>query len=289
MKTHPILRATLLGGLLISSLGAAAPSKTDGPARIVSLGGPVTEIVYALGLGERIVAVDVSSTHPPEASRHPNVGYLRAISPEGVASTRPDLVIGTEDAGPPAALDQLRALKIPLVLVPATPSADGARAKIRAVAKALKREASGEALVAALDRDLNAAKARIATSASSPKVLFVYARGQGALSVSGRETAADAMIALAGGVNAVTGYAGYKPLTPEALASASPDVILLTKHGLQSIGGMDGLLAQPGVALTPAARARRIIAIDDELLLGFGPRLGTGVLTLARAIHPEMR
>ena len=293
-----ILGAVLMSGPLPASAIAAgqqgAPDSRGGvPARIVSLGGPVTEIVFALGLGDQVVAVDISSTHPPEATTLPQVGYLRAISAEGVASMRPDLMIGTEDAGPPAALEQLRALKTPLILVPAEHSAEGARIKIREVAKALKRVQGGERLVAALDRDLAAARARLdtakAASHSPPRVLFVYARGQGALSVSGRETAADAMIALAGGVNAVTGYTGYKPLTPEALAAASPDVILLTTAGLQSLGGLQGLLAQPGVGLTPAARAQRIIALDDELLLGFGPRLGRGVLELARALHPERR
>ncbi len=294
MTRLPLLRAALMGALLIplaipTMITAAAPPAAGVPGRIVSLGGPVTETLFALGLGDRVIAVDVSSTHPAEATTRPKVGYIRAISAEGIASMRPDLVIGTEDAGPPTALEQLRALKTPITLVPATPSVAGARTKIRAIAKAVKRVEGGEELVAALDRDLAAAQARIDASTSSPRVLFVYARGQGALSVSGRETSADAMIALAGGVNAVTGYTGYKPLTPEALASAAPDVILLTTAGLQSVGGLEGLLAQPGVALTPAARARRIIALDDELLLGFGPRLGSGVLELARAIHPELR
>lgn len=253
------------------------------------MGGPVTETVFALGLGERVVAVDVSSTWPAEAAERPKIGYIRAISAEGVIAMRPDLVIGTEDAGPPAALEQLRAVKTRIVLVPAHHSVEGARVKIRAVAKALGREEKGVSLIEALDRDLKAAQDLLASSRNVPKVLFVYARGQGALSVSGRETAADAMIALAGGVNAVTAYAGYKPLTPEALAGAMPDVILLTTAGLASVGGVEGLLDQPGVALTPAGRARLIVALDDELLLGFGPRLGQGVRALAQALHPELR
>jgi iron complex transport system substrate-binding protein len=97
------------------------------------------------------------------------------------------------------------------------------------------------------------------------------------------------MIALGGGVNAVAGYEGYKPLTPEALAAANADVILMTTRGLESLGGKPGLLAQPGVALTPAGKAGNIVALDDELLLGFGPRLGQGVLALAVALHTEAR
>lgn len=275
--------------LLVPTAWAQGAGSGSTLTRIVSLGGPVTETVYALGLGDRVVAVDVSSTWPTEATKKPKVGYIRAISAEGVIAMRPDLVIGTEDAGPPEALEQLRAVKTRTVLVPAHHSVEGARAKILAVAKAVDREQKGRELITTLDRELKAAKERVAGSRSTPKVLFVYARGQGALSVSGRETAADAMIALAGGTNAVTGYEGYKPLTPEALAGANPDVILLTTAGLSSVGGVDGLLAQPGVALTPAGRTRRIIALEDELLLGFGPRLGQGVRDLANALHPELR
>jgi iron complex transport system substrate-binding protein len=259
------------------------------PQRIVSLGGPVTETVFALGLGDQVVAVDLSSTYPAQAATRPKVGYIRAISAEGVLSMRPDLVIGTDDAGPRAALEQLHAAKTHLVLVPSEHTVEGARLKIRAVAKALGVTSKGEELVKKLDRDLAAAHKRMASSKTKPNVLFVYARGQGTLSVSGGATAADAMIHLAGGTNAVTGYTGYKPLTPEALATAKPEIIVLTTAGLQSVGGIDGLLAQPGVGLTPAGRQRRIIALDDELLLGFGPRLGLGVLEMARAIHPELR
>lgn len=288
---HSSVRAIAIAAvlLLVPTAGALAAGAASHPNRVVSLGGPVTEIMYALGLGDRVVAVDISSTWPAEATKKPKVGYIRAISAEGVISMRPDLVIGTVDAGPPEALDQLRAVKTRIVLVPAHHSVEGARAKIRAVAKALDRDQKGQDLIATLDRDLKAAQERVANSRSTPKVLFVYARGQGALSVSGRETAADAMIALAGGSNAATAYEGYKPLTPEALAGANPDIILLTTAGLASVGGVEGLLAQPGVALTPAGRARRIIALDDELLLGFGPRLGQAVRDLANALHPELR
>ena len=123
---------------------------------------------------------------------------------------------------------------------------------------------------------------------AQPKVLFLYARGQGALQVSGRGTAAEAMVTLAGGVSAVTGYEGYTPLTPEAAIAAAPDVLLMPARGLDSVGGIDGLLKAPGVALTPAGQERRIVAMDDLYLLGFGPRLGQAVRDLAVFLHPEL-
>jgi iron complex transport system substrate-binding protein len=286
VKNHYFLAVALLGVSLIHS----APAK-----RIVSLGGPVTETVFALGEGGRVVAVDLSSVWPPEAAKLPKVGYHRALSAEGVLSLNPDLVLGSDEAGPPAVLDQIRAAKVRVSLVPVEYTVEGARSKILAIAKILGKDKEGGNLVASLDADVKKAKGRVAASKARPRVLFIYARGQGTLSVSGRGTAADAMIALAGGVNAVTGYEGYKPLTPEALAAANADVILMTTRGvilmttrgLESVGGRPGLLAQPGVALTPAGKARDIVALDDELLLGFGPRLGQGVLALTVALHPE--
>ncbi|HEX2612309.1 MAG TPA: hemin ABC transporter substrate-binding protein [Fibrobacteria bacterium] len=280
MKSHHFLATVLMGASLLH----AAPAK-----RIVSLGGPVTETVFALGEGGRVIAIDLSSVWPPEAAKLPKVGYHRALSAEGVLSLNPDLVLGSDEAGPPAVLDQIRAAKVPVSLVPVEYTVEAARSKILAIAKVLGKEKEGGKLVASLDADVKKAQGRVAASKARPRVLFIYARGQGTLSVSGRGTAADAMIALGGGVNAVTGYDGYKPLTPEALAAANADVILMTTRGLESVGGKTGLLAQPGVALTPAGKAGNIVALDDELLLGFGPRLGQGVLALAVALHPETR
>lgn len=282
-----LFAAALAGGVTVQLPQAADASFADAD-RIVTLGGSVTETVFALGAGDRVVATDLSSTHPPAANALPKVGYHRALSSEGVLSLRPDLILGTEDAGPPTALQQLRSAHAGVVLVPSDPSVEGTRRKIGAIAKTLELEEEGRALIDSLDRDLEAARAHVRAAGTSPRVLFIYARGQGALSVAGRNTAADAVIALAGGANAVTGYEGYKPLTPEALAAAAPDVLLLTTTGLASASGKAGLRKQPGILLTPAGESGNILALDDELLLGFGPRLGRGVLELSRLLLPEV-
>jgi iron complex transport system substrate-binding protein len=119
-------------------------------------------------------------------------------------------------------------------------------------------------------------------------VLFIYARGGGTLMVGGTGTPAAAMIRLAAGENAVSAFDGFKPLTAEAVTTAAPDVILVPSRGLATLGGVDGLVAQPGIALTPAGKARRVVAMDDLLLLGFGPRLGSAVRELAILLHPEL-
>jgi iron complex transport system substrate-binding protein len=254
-------------------------------SRLVSVGGPVTEIIYALGAATQLVGVDTSSTYPESAQKLPQVGYQRTLSAEGVLSLSPSLMLASAEAGPPAALTQLRAAGVTVLVVPSVYSIDGVQTKIRLIARALGREAQGERLLAALASDLAAASAVPRHRSAPPRVLFIYARGAGTLNVAGADTSAAAMIALAGGRNAVTGYTGYKPLTAEAVVAAAPEVILIPARGLESVGGIDGLLKLPGLALTPAGSTRRVIAMDDLYLLGFGPRTGQAVRELTSQLY----
>ncbi len=277
----------------VSAAPSAGPTSTSRAAvsegaRIVSVGGTVTEIVYALGLGPRVVAVDTSSVFPVNATALPQVGYQRTLAAEGVASQRPTLLLLTSEAGPPPAVEQLRGLGVPLHVIPADASPEGAKEKIRLVAAALDAKAKGEELTRTLTAELAAAQALTARATSKPRVLFIYARGGGTLMVGGTGTPAAAMIQLAAGENAVSAFDGFKPLTAEAVTTVAPDVILVPSRGLVSLGGVDGLVAQPGIALTPAGKARRIVAMDDLLLLGFGPRLGSAVRELGILLHPEL-
>jgi serine protease len=281
-------RGARIALLTLLALGCrrATPRVDAAPpeARIVSVGGAVTETVFALGDGARVVGTDSSSTHPPEATRRPQVGYLRALSAEGVLALRPTLLLTTTDAGPPPVLRQLREAGVRVEMIPAQHGAEGARARVRAIAALLHREREGAALEARMDLALQALPA---PREPRPRVLFIYARGAGAANVAGRETAADAIISLAGGMNAVQGYANYRPLTPEALVAAAPDAILLTTRGLQSLGGRAAVLAMPGVGATPAGRTGRVIDVDDLLLLGFGPRVGEAAAALSAGLRRE--
>ncbi len=279
--------AVLLGALGSCGRAGAVPPATE--LRIVSVGGAVTETVYALGLGASVVAIDTSSMFPPEATRLPHVGYQRLLAAEGVLSQRPTLVLAAHDAGPPAAIQQLRDAGVKVVLI----GGDGfdlgsAREKVLQIAAALGQEAAGRALVERMRGETDDALALAGRATSKPRVLFVYARGAGAVQVAGGKNAADAMIRLAGGENAITSFDGFKPLTAEAVALAAPDVILVPARGLDSLGGEDGLLAQPGMALTPAGRSRRVVTVDDVVLLGFGPRIGQGLRELTLGLHPEL-
>jgi iron complex transport system substrate-binding protein len=270
--------------LLLALVACSRTQATPPPAtRIVAIGGTTTEIVFALGAGDRVVGVDTSTTFPPEATRLPQVGYQRQLAAEGILSLRPTLVLATTDAGPPATLEQLRSLGLRVVVVPAEPSRAAARARIEAIAGELGLPAAP--VLGELDRELDAALAEVARQTSRPRVVFLYGRGGGTVMVSGAKTAAAEILAIAGLENAVSGYDGYKPLSGEALVAAAPDVIVVPSRALGPLGGLDGIARLPGIAETPAGKARRFVAVDDGLLLGFGPRLGQGVAELSRRVR----
>lgn len=273
--------------LLVAALAWTGAARADAQ-RIVSVAGSLTEIVYALGQESRLVGADTTSLYPPSARALPQVGYQRSLSAEGILSLAPDLVLATETAGPPAVIDQIRAAGVPVRIVTHDLSPDGLGQKVRSVAEALDRVEEGERLASRIRAELNATLRSVGAARTRPKVLFFMNAGRGAPLTAGRDTAADAMIRLAGGQNALADFEGYKPLSTEALTAAAPDVLLLPDHALTALGGETGLARVPGLTLTPAWRNRRIVAMDALLLLGFGPRTGAAVATLARRLHPDL-
>lgn len=258
-----ILRAALLSLLCLGTTVHAADAK-----RVVGLGGPITEIVYALDAGDRLVGVDASSLYPPAATKLPRVGYYRAFSIEGVASLKPDLVLASDQAGPPQALEQLRKLGSQVVVLPSAPTLEALDKRIAGAAAALGVPERGAALTARIRGELQALK----RGDGQTRVLLVSSH-TGKLEAAGDDTAAAAMLRLAGAVNVLTDQRGYKPFSAEAAAALRPDVIVATRMSVDASGSVEAFLAQPGLAATPAARNRRVIVMDDLLLLGFGPRL----------------
>ena len=257
-------------------------------SRVVSVGGALTEIVYALGAEAKLVGVDSTSLYPAPARSLPQVGYQRTLATEGVLSLAPTLLLATEDAGPPTVLAQLGAAGVALLRLPGKASPELVPTRIRGVGLALGKQAEAEALADHVERQLAALADALAKTPERPKVLFLFATSPGTLSIAGRDTAADAMIRLAGGRNAVVEYAGYKPMATEAAIAAAPDVVLATTEGVRQIGGPEAVLALPGFASSPAARSRRLIDIDALALLGFGPRVAEVAWTIARGLHPDL-
>lgn len=273
---------------LLLLLALLLPTEAFGNERIVSVGGSITEIVYALGLQERLVAVDTTSLYPPQARELPNVGYMRQLAAEPILALAPTLILAVEDSGPPTVLDQLRSTGTKLVNVPDDPSPQGVLDKVALVADTLGVETQGAALRQRLAGAFSRLEAQVAKVTEQPRVLFLLSVGNGAPLAAGRDTSAAGIIALAGGVNAIDGFTKFKPLSPEAAIAAAPDVVLITGRTLGMLGGREGLLTRPELAGTPAAKNGRLVTMDGLLLLGFGPRTPQAIVELAQALHPGM-
>ena len=265
-----------LGTLATLPLAAQAPAKAP---RLVTVGGAITEVVYALGAEALLVGTDTTSLYPAAALKTPKVGYLRQLSAEGLLSLRPDTVIASSEAGPPVVLDQVRSAGVTVEVIPADHRWSEVLQKVQVVGRAAGREAQARDLAQRLQRDWDALQQRVAVSQRRPRVLFVLSHSASP-QVAGQGTAADAVIRFAGGVNCMGGFQGYRPMTAEAMAAAAPDCILTSDQSLQAHGGVERFWTRPELALTPAYAKRALLTMDALLLLGMGPRLPAAMQTL---------
>ena len=267
---------TLIAICLICISGFVQATSTP---RIVTLGGAVTEIAYALGVGSQLVGSDTTSYFPSQAEQLPKVGYLRALSAEGILSLDPHLVLVSSEAGPAAVLDQIKSAQVRVIRLPASRSLADIRSTITRMGKVLQRQAEAQALTSKIDAQSDTLTAVIANRPKH-KVLFILQHGTSSPQIAGYGTAAHSIISLSGGTNVAGHIQGYKPLSAEAAIALNPDVIVTTTRGLVQAGGKDALLQSPGLAMTTAARRGQLIAMDALLLLGFGPRTVQAALAL---------
>lgn len=275
------MRSLILGMAL-----ALASAQGAFAERILALGGTITEIVVALGHEADLVGRDSTSTYPASVQALPDVGYLRALSAEGVLSLTPDLIIADADAGPPPVVEQLKASGIRFVQTAVDTSPDNIAAKIAVVAEALGETEKGAALIAQVQADLAAVQAdAAAVTGPRKRVAFILSAQGGKIMAAGQDTAAELMLGLAGAENALQGFTGYKPVTDEALLAAAPDVILMMdRGGDHSLSNAD-LFALPALASSPAAAADAVIRMDGLKLLGFGPRAAEAARELHDALY----
>ena len=256
--------------------------------RIVSLNGSTTEILFALGVGEKVVGCDASSTYPKGVKEKlPSIGYQYGLNAEGILSLNPTLVIGRDDVRPPQVVQQLRMAGVTVLLLPEPRSFDGAKQRLLTIGKAVGREKKAEELIETLNNDIKKLEAKLASrkGQTQQKALFLYLRGTQTTLVLGTDTAPGAMFDIVGAENAAGSIKGNKPMTAEAVIAAQPDVYVLFSTGLESIGGVDGLLKLPGLAHTPAGQNRRVVTLDGQYLSGFGPRCGRAALALFQGIY----
>lgn len=281
------LRTLIAAAAALAALPAAANTvdKIEDTSRLVAVGGSITEIVYALGEEGKLIARDSTGVYPPQALALPDVGYMRALSPEGVLSVEPSGILALEGSGPADALEVLKKASVPIVMVPDGFDREGILAKIHTVGHAIGVEDKAAKLADEVDRQIREAQALTAKIAERKRVLFILSTQGGKLLASGTGTAADGIIAMAGGVNAADGYAGYKQISDEAVIEARPDFVLMMDRGGEHDTAADQLLAHPAIAATPAGRNKAVIRMDGAYLLGFGPRTAAAARELATDLY----
>lgn len=256
-------------------------------SKLVTIGGALTEIVYALGEGDRLVARDSTSIFPQEALKLPDVGYMRQLSPEGVIAVNPTAILAVEGSGPPDALGVLKSAGIPFETVPEGYDRAAILRKIAVVGDFLGVPEKAKALEAKVGADLDAAIADAAKRPDSERkrVLFILSFQNGRVMAAGGHTAADGIIGLAGAINATEGtFEGYKPLTDEAIINAKPDVVMvMTRPGEGSSD--EEVLAHPAIAVTPAGANKAVLRMNSLHLLGFGPRTASAIRDLNKELY----
>lgn len=280
---RPLSRRVLLTAA--AALPFAHSASQAAGRRIVAAGGVITEIIYALGRQDLLVGVDTTSLFPAAAMKDKaQVGYVRALSPEGVLSLRPTDLIAVEGAGPPDALKLIAEAGVRVERVSEDTSEAGVASRIRAIGRFVGAEAEASVLAAQVEGRFAALKARRDALATRKRVLFVLSLQNGRVMVGGAKSSADAIIRYAGAVNAADSVEGFKPLTDEGLIAAAPDAILMMSHNNHA-ASPDQVFGIASLGATPAAKTRSLIAMDGLYLLGFGPRTADAAADLMAALY----
>jgi len=277
--------ATLPIGTAQQAFAASPSGDAAGEPRLVSIHGSLTEVVHLLEAQHMLVGTDTTSTHPAAANRTPKVGYLRQLSAEGLLSLRPNAVLGTDEAGPPAVLAQLRQAGVPLKLVNVKHRVEDLLEKVSLVGEATRRQAAAQALSADLQKQWQATQQKVARrdGASAPRVLFIMAHGPAPM-LAGTDTGAHAMLSYAGVRNAMAEVQGWRALNAESAVQARPDWIVTTQESVAALGGLPKFWQLPGLGMTPAGRQQRVLSFDTMALLGFGPRMPTALEALRQGL-----
>lgn len=283
----------LAAALAVTTLAACQRGAAEGdadaqPQRVVSVSKQINEMMYAIGAQDVIIARDLSSIYPQAITEKPSVGYHRALSAEGIISTRPTLFLTDGNVGPDAVLEQLRKVGIPILTVESDGSVEGAQAMLTRLGQEFHREQAADSVLAEWRAGMEQLYADTAqwSGQEKPRVLLMHFGHliNNYLAVN-RGSPADQMLAWAGGVNAVDSVGGMTRLTPELIARAAPDVIIVTDFGFDRIGGARQFAELPGVALTPAGKSGRVYRIGETEVIYFGPRTPATVRKLATLIH----
>lgn len=255
---------------------------TTDTSRIVTLSGDLTEFVFALGHGESVVATDVTTVAPEEAVLLPKAGIGRFLTPEGVLKHNPTLVIGDAQTAPAATIEQIRAAGVPVAILDVPTTFEGLYSKVDQLGVLLGATDAAQQLRDQMRSDIEAATVVPSEGEPLPRIAFVYTRGPDVMLLFGADMTTTPVIEAAGGADAgvEAGVVGTVDVTPEALAAAAPEVIIVPAEGYEVLGGLDGLLAIPGVSATPAGANGAVLAYPEGDFLTFGPRIASSIQRL---------
>jgi iron complex transport system substrate-binding protein len=295
MKKILIVPAVAIALLAIGCARFHNASSESKDARYVVISPIYNEIIWALGAQDKVVGIDLSTTYPPEVKNVQTVGYHRALSAEGILSLHPAAVIHDNNIGPPQVVQQLQQLNIPMKTFTArNDSFDGTKALIREMGAYFHKEARAEELCNTLDTQRTASLEKVKQYTDHPRVAVIhFGRASNVYLVVGKGGGGDGggvsqMIELAGGQMAVENRGMQRMESPEIIAQANPDVILLTDYGYDRLGGsVEQIKALPGVATSNAAKNNRIYRIEENVLNYFGPRSGENIAKVAAIIHQK--
>jgi iron complex transport system substrate-binding protein len=286
----------LVAATLIFSMScgrfANEPNATTG-GRVVVISPIYNEIIWALGAQDKVVGIDLSSTYPPEVKNVTTVGYHRALSAEGILALHPDAILSEDNnMGPPQVVEQIKQLNIPIKAFSAkNDSLEGTKALIREMGSYFHKEERAEELCKTLDQQLVAAQEEVKKYVDKPRVAIIhFGRASNVFMVVGKRGGegggGGSLIEMAGGENAIQADNMQRMASPEIIAQANPDVILVTNYGYDFAGGtIDGIKALPGVGTSNAAKNGKIYRIEENELMYWGPRTGDNLLKLAKLIH----
>ncbi|MDO6409489.1 heme/hemin ABC transporter substrate-binding protein [Pantoea phytobeneficialis] len=247
--------------------------------RVVSIGGDVTQIIYALDAQQDLVARDSTSQQPAQANKLPNIGYMRQLNAEGILALKPTLVLSSELAKPSLVLQQVAQAGVKVVEVTGKNSIEAIPEKIATIGKALHREDAANALTEQVQKQL----AQLPSQPLPVKVLFIMAHNGMNTLAAGSQTGADGAIRSAGLVNAMAAVPHYQPLSQEGVVAAAPDLVVVGQDGLRTLGGEEKVWSLPGLALTPAGQHHALLVVDEMALLSFGLDTPDAIVKLRRA------
>lgn len=244
--------------------------------------------VVALGLGDNLVGRDTGTDFPSVADVPVVTVGGHSLSTEAILDLNPTVFLTDTTIGPTSVQEQLRAAGVPVVFLDPTRTLEGVAGQIHAVADALGVPAAGDALVERTETEIAAARDLVPTDKEQLKIAFLYLRGSSITMIGGEGSGADSLVEALGAIDAgsASGIAEkFVPITSEALIAAAPDMLLLMTHGLESIGGVDGLEKIPGIAQTPAGKNKQVVDMEDSTILSFGPNTGLVLQALAEAVY----